>query len=50
MKFIVDCWDMIMNHERNSLSNIKDLNIRHMVMQLMALMWSVVFALLIADV
>ena len=49
MKFIVDCWDMIMNHERNPLSNIKDLNIRHMVMQLMAFMWSVVFAVLIAD-
>ena len=49
MKFVVDCWDMIMDHERNPLSNIKDLNIRHMVMQVMAFMWSLVFAVLIAD-
>ena len=49
MKFVVDCWDMIMDHKRNPLSNIKSLNIRHMVMQVMAFMWSVVFAVLIAD-
>ena len=49
MKFVVDCWDAIMDHKRNPLSNIQNLNIRHMVMQVMAFMWSVVFAVLIAD-
>ena len=47
--FVVDCWNHIMNAEVNPLRNIPDLQVRHMVMQILAFMWSAVFALLIAD-
>ena len=38
-----------MNAEVNPLRNIPDLQVRHMIMQILAFMWSAVFALLIAD-
>ena len=48
-EWIVDSWNGIMNYERNPLRHIPDLQVRHMVMQVLAFMWSGVFALLIAD-
>ena len=48
-KFIVDCWNSVMDHEKNPLSNIPDLNVRHMIMQVLAFIWSGVFAVSIAD-
>ena len=48
-EFIVDAWNGVMNYERNPLRHIPDLQVRHMVMQVLAFMWSGVFALLIAD-
>ena len=47
--FVYDCWNHIMNAEVNPLRNIPDLQVRHMIMQILAFMWSSVFALLIAD-
>jgi len=47
--FIVDCWNHIMDAKVNPLRNIPDLQVRHMVMQVLAFMWSAVFAILIAD-
>ena len=44
-KFIYDCWETVMNYERNPLSNIQDLHVRHMVMQLLAWMWCIAFSL-----
>ena len=41
--FIIDWWNLIMDHERNPLSNIKDLRVRHLVMQILAWMWCIVF-------
>ena len=41
--FIMDWWNLIMDHERNPLSNIKDLRVRHLVMQILAWMWCIVF-------
>ena len=32
-KIVYDCWNVVMNYERNPLSNIPDLHVRHMVMQ-----------------
>ena len=46
---VVDAWNGIMNYERNPLRHIPDLQVRHMVMQVLAFMWSGVFALLIAE-
>ena len=34
-----------MNYERNPLSNIQDLHVRHMVMQLLAYMWCIIFSM-----
>ena len=48
-QFIVDAWNGVMNYERNPLRHIPDLQVRHMVMQVLAFMWSGVFALLIAE-
>jgi hypothetical protein len=39
----MDWWNLIMDHERNPLSNIKDLRVRHLVMQILAWMWCIVF-------
>tara|TARA_B100000768_G_scaffold137526_1_gene128593 strand:- start:291 stop:581 length:291 start_codon:yes stop_codon:yes gene_type:complete len=41
--FIMDWWNVVMDHERNPLSNIKDLRVRHLVMQILAWMWCIVF-------
>ena len=48
-KFVVECWDGIMDHNKNPLRHIPDLQVRHMVMQILAFMWSSVFALMIAN-
>tara|TARA_A100001011_G_scaffold399733_1_gene509912 strand:+ start:4585 stop:4896 length:312 start_codon:yes stop_codon:yes gene_type:complete len=43
-EFIVDCWNGVMNYERNPLSNIPDLQTRHLVMQVLAWMWCIAFS------
>ena len=48
-EWIVDCWNGIMNYERNPLRHIPDLQVRHMVMQVLAFMWSAIFSILIID-
>ena len=48
-KWVYDCWNHVMDAEVNPLRHIPDLQVRHMVMQVLAFMWSAVFALLIAD-
>ena len=44
-KFIYECWNVVMNSERNPLSNINDLHVRHLVMQLLAWIWCIAFSL-----
>ena len=48
-KFIYECWNIVMNSDRNPLSNINDLNVRHLVMQLLAWMWCITFSLWIGS-
>tara|TARA_B100000780_G_scaffold266851_1_gene223427 strand:+ start:4049 stop:4348 length:300 start_codon:yes stop_codon:yes gene_type:complete len=48
-QFIFDKWNVVMCHKTNPLSNIKNIGIQHMVMQLLAWMWSIVFALAIGS-
>mgnify|MGYP001340925541 FL=1 len=48
-QFIFDSWNAIMDHRVNPLRHIPDLQVRHMVMQVLAFMWSSIFAILIAD-
>jgi|TARA_Y200000002_G_scaffold66552_1_gene51397 hypothetical protein len=47
--WIYDCWNHIMDAEVNPLRHIPDLQVRHMVMQILAFMWSAVFSIAIAD-
>ena len=44
-KTIVDNWNFIMNHDKNPLKNIPDTNTRHMIMQILAWMWCIVFSM-----
>ena len=42
---IYDWWNIVMNSERNPLKNIQDLHVRHLIMQLLAWMWCIVFSM-----
>ena len=44
-RFIYEGWSSIMDHRLNPLRHIPDLQVRHMVMQVLAFMWSAIFAL-----
>ena len=48
-KFIYECWNVVMNSDRNPLSNINDLHVRHLIMQLLAWMWCIAFSLWIGS-
>ena len=50
MKFIYDAWNVVMNHERNPLKNITDLQTRHVVMQILAWMWCIIFSMSIGSI
>ena len=47
--FIVECWDSVMNHGFNPLKHIPDLQVRHMVLQILAWMWCVAFSLYVGS-
>ena len=44
-ELVVDSWNGIMNAEVNPLRHIPDLNTRHMVLQVLAWMWCIVFSM-----
>jgi ABC-type proline/glycine betaine transport system permease subunit len=44
---IVDIWNGVMDARYNPLRHIPDLQVRHMVMQVLAFLWSLVFGLMI---
>ena len=44
-QFIYDSWNSVMNADKNPLKNIPDLNTRHMVLQVLAWMWCIMFSL-----
>ncbi len=48
-KWIVDCWNVVMDHKKNPLSNIPDFSTRHMIMQVLAWMWCIVFAIIVGS-
>lgn len=47
--FIVNGWNLVMDDKRNPLSNIPDLQVRHLVMQVLAWMWCIVFAFIVGS-
>ena len=48
-EWIVSSWNVIMDDRRNPLSAIPDTNVRHMVMQVLAWMWCIVFAIIVSS-
>ena len=48
-KLISDGWNGVMNYKMNPLKNIPDLQVRHMVMQILAWMWCIAFSIMIGD-
>ena len=48
-QFISECWDSVMNHDFNPLKHIPDLQVRHMVLQILAWMWCVAFSLYVGS-
>ena len=48
-EWIYDCWNSVMNMDRNPLRHIPDLSTRHMVLQVLAWMWCIVFSMWIGS-
>ena len=44
-QFVYDAWNSVMDMERNPLRHIPDLQVRHMILQILAWMWATTFAL-----
>ena len=49
ISFIYSSWNVVMDHNLNPLSNIPDLNTRHMIMQVLAWMWCIVFGIIVGS-
>ena len=47
--FIVNCWNGVMDYKHNPLRHIPDMNTRHMLMQVLAWMWCIVFGLIVGS-
>ena len=45
IRFIHDCWEGVMNMDKNPLRHIHDLQVRHLAIQLLAWMWCICFSL-----
>jgi hypothetical protein len=45
-KWVFDCWNVVMDHEKNPLSAIPDFSTRHMIMQILAWMWCIAFGMI----
>lgn len=48
-EWVYNCWNVVMDHNRNPLSNIPDFSTRHMIMQVLAWMWCIVFAIIVGS-
>ena len=48
--FIVDSWNGVMNHNSNPLRHIPDTNTRHLIMQILAWMWCIIFSISVGSV
>ena len=49
-KFIYDSWNGIMDHKGNPLRHIPDLSVRHLILQLLAWMWCIVFSFYLGSI
>ena len=49
-RFIYNSWNVVMNDKRNPLSQIPDTYARHMIMQVLAWMWCIVFSMSVGSI
>ena len=49
-ELVFNSWNLIMDDRRNPLSNIPDMQTRHVVMQLLAWMWCIIFSLSVGSI
>jgi len=47
--WVVNCWNVVMDHEKNPLSVIPDFSTRHLIMQVLAWMWCIVFGITVGS-
>ena len=47
--FIVNSWKSVMDSDVSPLKNIPDLQVRHMIMQVLAWMWCITFAMIVGS-
>ena len=48
-EWVYDCWNSVMNDERNPLRHIPDTNTRHLIMQILAWMSCITFAMMVGS-
>ena len=48
-EWVYNCWNVVMDYEKNPLSKIPDFSTRHMIMQVLAWMWCIVFAIIVGS-
>ena len=48
-EWVYDCWNSVMDDKRNPLSAIPDFSTRHMIMQVLAWMWCIVFGIIVGS-
>ena len=47
---MTNMWKLVMDWRYNPLSNIPDMNTRHMVMQVLAWMWCIIFSMWLGSI
>ena len=47
---MIKLYNLIMDSKRNPLSNIPDTNTRHLIMQILAWMWCIIFSMWVGSV
>ncbi len=48
-EWVYECWTSVMDAEKNPLRHIPDLQTRHLVLQILAWMWCIVFSMYIGS-
>jgi len=48
-EWVYNCWNSVMDDQRNPLSAIPDFGTRHMIMQVLAWMWCITFAIIVGS-
>ena len=48
-EWTVEFWNSVMDHQKNPLSNIPDFATRHMIMQVLAWLWCIVFGIIVSS-